>query len=212
MDNMLKMKQGSDAWFAVRCGKLTASRLADATAKTKSGWGAGRKNLMAQLIAERLTGNVAESFSNAAMQWGNDIEPEARAAYEFYHDVEVVEIGFIDHPTIKMTGASPDGLGGLGGMVEIKCPNTSTHLDTLLKGTIPSKYIKQMQWQMKCADRNWCDFVSFDPRLPEEMKMFVQRIHLDTTSDLENMAIDFLDEVATMVAQLKSKYQTQEAA
>lgn len=204
--------QGSPEWFAIRCGKLTASRMADATARTKTGWGAGRKNLMAQLVAERLTGTVAESFSNAAMQWGTDTEPEARAAYEFYHGVDVVEIGFIDHPAIPMTGCSPDGLVGKEGMVEIKCPNTATHIDTLLKGTIPSKYLKQMQWQMLCARRNWCDFVSYDPRLPEEMKLFVERIYIfsDTVSELEAQAIEFLKDLADQVLQLQSKYQSED--
>ncbi len=204
---MTDIIQGSPEWFQIRCGKLTASRMADATAKTKTGWGAGRKNLMAQLVAERLTGTVAESYSNAAMQWGTDTEPEARAAYEFYQGVDVVEIGFIDHPSIPMTGCSPDGLVGDDGMVEIKCPNTATHIDTLLKGTIPSKYVKQMQWQMACAGRDWCDFVSYDPRMPEEMKLFVSRVEYDPSIGLETMAIEFLKELADQVLQLKSKYQ-----
>ncbi|MCP5099120.1 MAG: YqaJ viral recombinase family protein [Chloroflexi bacterium] len=208
---MTDIIQGSPEWFQIRCGKLTASRMADATAKTKTGWGAGRKNLMAQLVAERLTGAVAESYSNAAMQWGTDTEPEARAAYEFYQGVDVVEIGFIDHPTIPMTGCSPDGLVGDDGMVEIKCPNTSTHIDTLLKGSIPSKYIKQMQWQMACAERDWCDFVSYDPRMPEEMKLFVSRVELGVgVRVLTSEAIEFLKDLADQVLQLQSKYQPDE--
>ena len=211
---MAEIIQGSPEWFAVRCGKLTASRMADATAQTKTGWGASRKILMAQLVAERLTGQVTESFSNAAMQWGTDTEPEARASYEFYQGVDVVEVGFVDHPHIPMTGASPDGLVGDGGMVEIKCPNTATHLDTLLTGKIPTKYIKQMQWQMSCAERNWCDFVSYDQRMPEEMKLFVSRLEFDLSLDceLEKQAREFLHELNEKVTQLKSKYSTSEAA
>jgi putative phage-type endonuclease len=209
---MVEIIQGTPEWFEIRCGKLTASRMADATAKTKTGWGAGRKNLMAQLVAERLTGTVAESFSNTAMQWGKDIEPEARAAYEFYHDVDVVEIGFVDHPFIPMTGASPDGLIGQFGMVEIKCPNTSTHIETLLSGKIPAKYTNQMTWQMVCASRIWCDFVSYDPRLPEEMKMFVSRCNLDRDLEKEIAinATEFLKELDAQVSELKSKYQQEQ--
>ena len=94
MDNL---EQRSDEWFAVRCGKVTASRVSDVIAKTKSGWGASRANYMAQLIAERLTGEVADSYSNSAMQWGIDHEDEARKAYEFYQNKEVTQIGFIKH-------------------------------------------------------------------------------------------------------------------
>ncbi len=204
---MTDIIQGSESWFQHRAGKLTASRMSDVTARTKTGFGAGRKNYMAQLLVERLTGIVAESYTNAAMQHGIDTEPEARAAYEFYQGVEVKEVGFIDHPTIPMTGASPDGIIGIDGMLEIKCPNSATHIDTLLKGTIPSKYVKQMQWQMACADRNWCDFVSYDPRMPEEMKLFVSRVEYDPSIGLEEQAIEFLKELADQVLQLQSKYQ-----
>jgi putative phage-type endonuclease len=147
------------------------------------GWGASRANYEAQLIAERLTGETTSGFTNAAMQWGIETEPEARAAYQFYADSEVEEVGFIDHPTIAMSGASPDGLVGvlasLDGLIEIKCPNTATHLATLLDSKVPAKYMTQMQWQMACTERAWCDWVSYDPRLPESMRLFVQRIERD---------------------------------
>src|SRR6056297_2278498 len=151
------MEQHSPEWFAHRTGRVTASRISDLMAQTKSGPGAARKNYMADLIAERLTGEAREGFSNAAMQWGTDTEPQARAAYEFITDQAVTGVGFIDHPRLQMAGCSPDGLIGDGGMVEIKCPNTATHLDTLLSGKVDGKYLKQMQFQMACADREWCD-------------------------------------------------------
>lgn len=199
-----QLEQGSQAWLAARCGKVTASRVADVVAKTKSGWGASRANYMAELIAERLTGTPADKFSNAAMQWGTDIEPQARAAYEFFLDVTVETVGLVAHPSIPMSAASPDGLVGTDGMVEIKCPNTATHIDTLLGGTVPEKYITQMQWQMACAGRQWCDFVSYDPRLPANLSLFVKRVARDDKriAELESSVGEFLTELDTKVAAL----------
>jgi putative phage-type endonuclease len=206
--------QGSAEWFAIRAGRVTASRVADVIAKTKTGWGASRANYMAELIAERLTGEPAERFTNAAMQWGTDHEPDARAAYEFFRDASVIEVGFVEHPAIAMTGASPDGLVGDDGLVEIKCPNTATHLDTLLSQTVPAKYVTQMLWQMACTGRQWCDFVSYDPRLPESMSLFVKRIDRDDKriAELETDVSAFLVETANKLAQLNSLYGTKEAA
>jgi putative phage-type endonuclease len=173
------MDQGSESWFQVRIGKVTASRVADVIAKTKTGYSASRDNYMAQLVCERLTGQKGESFTNAAMQHGTDTEPLARAAYEALKDVLVDEVGFVPHPTIEMAGASPDGMVGDDGLIEIKCPNTATHIDTLLSQTVPGKYNTQMQFQMACTGRKWCDFVSFDNRLPEELQLFVMRVPRD---------------------------------
>ena len=156
---MAEIEQRTDEWFAARLGKVTASRVADVMAKTKTGYSASRDNYMAQLVVERITGERAESFTNAAMQWGTDQEPFARAAYEAAKDVMVEEEGFVPHPTIQMAGASPDGLVNDDGLVEIKCPNTATQIETLLTGAIPSKYVAQMQFQMACTGRAWCDFV-----------------------------------------------------
>lgn len=207
------MEQGSKEWYEARLGKVTASRVADVVAKTKTGWGASRANYMAQLIAERLTGVPAESYSNAAMQWGTEKEPEARAAYEFMTDATVELVGFIDHPHILMTGASPDGLIGSDGMIEIKCPNTATHIDTLLGQEIPNKYILQMQWQMECAGRQWCEFVSYDPRLPANMAMFTRVVERDEAllSELRQEIGKFLLEVDAKVNELRNKYERQAA-
>lgn len=196
--------QRTEEWFAARVGKVTASRIADVTAKTKTGWGAGRKNYMAELVAERLTGNRNEGFTNAAMQWGTDTEPDAVAAYEFYQCVTVEPVGFVDHPNIEMTGASPDGLVGDDGLIEIKCPNTATHLDTILTGKIDGKYIKQMQWQMACTGRKWCDFASYDPRLPEHLRLWTNRVTRDDAmiAELESTVRDFLSELQTMIDNL----------
>jgi len=173
------MDQGTEEWFTIRIGKVTASRVADVIAKTKTGYSASRDNYMAQLVCERLTGQKGESFTNAAMQHGTETEPLARAAYEALKDVLVDEVGFVPHPSIIMAGASPDGLVGEDGLIEIKCPNTATHIDTLLSQTVPGKYNTQMQFQMACTGRKWCDFVSFDNRLPEELQLFVMRVPRD---------------------------------
>ena len=172
------MEQRTDEWFAARIGKVTASRVADVIAKTKSGYGAGRANYLADLVVERLTGQKAQGFSNAAMEWGTQTEPQARAAYSAKTGILVEEVGFIDHPTVAMSGASPDGFAEEG-LIEVKCPNTSTMLEYILDGKPPQKYVTQMQWQMACTDRPWCDFVSFDPRLPERLQLLVVRVPRD---------------------------------
>lgn len=198
--------QGTPEWHAARAGRVTASRIADMMATTKSGWGASRANYLAELVAERLTGQVAEGFSNAAMKWGTETEPQARAAYEFYVDATVTEVGFVIHPTIEMSGASPDGLVGNDGLLELKCPNTATHIETLLSGTVPDKYIKQMQWQMSCTGRKWCDFASFDPRLPARMQLFVKRVQMDQSNAIESAVVEFLKEVDAKLDALTSKF------
>jgi len=205
--------QGSPEWFAARCGKVTASRIADVIAKTRSGWGASRTNYMAELIAERLTGKTADSYTNAAMQWGLDTEPQARAAYEFFTDAEVVKVGLVVHPSIIESAASPDGLVGSDGLVEIKCPNTATHIDTLLNGTIPDKYVVQMQWQMACSGRKWCDFISFDPRLPQKLCLFVRRFECDDQriAEIGDMVNLFLKELREKVVALEARTQEEAA-
>ena len=201
--------QGSAEWMAIRTGKVTASRVADVIAKTKSGPAASRKNYLAELALERLTGQKAEGFTNAAMQWGIDTEPQARIAYEFHRDVDVSEVGFIPHPTIADTGASPDGLVGLDGLVEIKCPLPATHMETLDSGKVPSKYVTQMMWQMACTGRQWCDFVSFDPRFPAHMQFFCDRVKRDDDMirDLEAEVTAFLNELRETVDRLRAKYE-----
>ena len=155
---------------------------------------------MAQLVCERITGKPAESYSNAAMQWGTEQEPFARAAYEAHTGVIVEETGFHSHPTIEAAGASPDGLVGEDGLVEIKCPNTATHLDTLISETVPGDYVIQMQMQMVCTGRKWCDFVSFDPRMPEGAQLFVQRVNRDNEF-IEKME----EEIRKFLSELENK-------
>ena len=198
------MVQGSPEWHQARLGKVTASRISDVAAKIKTGWGASRAKYMGELIAESLTHEPTPSFSNAAMQHGTDTEPQAAAAYAFYTDAELELVGFVDHPKIDQAGCSPDRLIGKDGLVEIKCPQTSTHIDTLLSGSIPKKYIDQMQWQLACTKRKWCDFVSFDPRMPPETQLFIQRVERDKEriTELEEMVVEFLTEMNEKIDRL----------
>lgn len=206
------MEQRSSEWFAARTGKVTASRVADIVAKTKSGYSTSRANYMAELLCERLTGTVGETFKTFAMEWGITTEPLALAAYEAAKGVLVETVGFIPHSVIPMSGASPDGMVGDDGLLEIKCPNTSTHLETLLSGNIPTKYVAQMQWQMACTGRQWCDFVSFDPRVPVTMQMFLDRLPRDEDyiKDLETEVTKFLAELDDQLDKLNKLYGEQD--
>lgn len=195
--------QGSPEWHAQRLGKATASRIADVIAKTKSGYSTSRKNYCVELALERITGQKQESYSNGAMVWGNEQEPFARAAYEALTGSIVEEVGLINHPHIAMAAASPDGVVDAG-LIECKCPNSATHLDTLLSGRPDGKYLTQMYWQMACTGAKWCDFISFDPRFPEHLRLFVVRIPRDDIQikTLENEVTAFLSEVNDMVSQI----------
>lgn len=191
------MEQRTDEWFAARLGKVTASRIGDIMAKTKSGYGAARKNYMAQLLCERLTGMREETFVSAAMQRGTDLEAKARATYILTNGDLVEEIGFVEHPNIEMSGASPDGLVNDDGLIEIKCPNTATHLEFIRTKKPKSEYILQMQWQMACTGRSWCDFVSYDDRLPEKFAFYSIRLKRDDDliKEIEAEVQKFLDEL-----------------
>ena len=198
------MEQRTPEWFAKRLGKVTASRIADLMAKTKTGPGASRANYLAQLVTERLTGTPTESYKSPAMDWGIEQEAAARAAYSARTGVLVDEVDFVDHPTMQ-AGASPDGLVGEDGLIEIKCPNTSTMLEYLEDRTIPTKYRLQIQWQLAVTGRDWCDFVAFDPRLPEHLQLLVIREprNTDLVVEITHEVNRFLAEVERKVAFLK---------
>jgi putative phage-type endonuclease len=212
------MQQGSEEWKQARCGRVTASRVHDIVAVTRSGgYTSGRKNYLAELVCERLTGQPALTFQSAAMAYGTECEPEARFAYALAKGVEIEEVGFIPHPTIDMAGASPDGLVAPDGLVEIKCPNTATHIETLLGATrgggLMPGYADQMQFQMSCTGRQWCDFVSYDKRLPEPMQMSIYRLKRDdeAIAKLELEVTQFLIDLDATVDLLRKRYM-QEAA
>ena len=198
------MEQRTDAWFDARLGKVTASRVADVMARTKTGMSASRQAYLDQLVVEIITGTRADSFSSTAMQWGVDTEPLARAAYEARIGELVDETGFHVHPRIEQSGASPDGLIGEG-LIEIKCPSPTTHIEYLVSKKVPTKYVHQMQWQMACLGRPWCDFLSYDPRMPRELQMFLVRVDRDDVhiKALETEVEVFLDELNQRVTQLR---------
>ena len=202
------MEQRTDEWHKARLGKVTASRIVDVMATSKSGVAATRQNYEAQLIAERLSGQPTPCFNNAAMQWGVDQEPHARTAYSFIVDHDVEEIGFVEHPLIKMSGSSPDGLVGSAGLIEIKCPNTATHLRFLEDEKIDRRYRFQMNWQMACTGREWCDFVSYDPRLPNRFGLKILRIMRDDEliEAIEHEVGAFLDIIENKIRELDKRY------
>jgi putative phage-type endonuclease len=203
------VEQGTAEWHALRCGKVTASRVADIIRKTKSGTSATRERYMGELIAERLTGNADTSgFKSADMERGNIVEADAASAFEFFRDVTLDRVAFVDHPTVGMSGASPDRLLGSSGLVEIKCPATHTHVATLLSEKIPADYLTQMHWQMACTEREFCEFVSFDPRLPAEMQMWTKRIERDDAriTELEAAVSEFIAEVDDRIGRLTERF------
>lgn len=198
------IEQGTKAWLAMRGGCVGASRIIDVMAKSKDGEAATRKNYKAQLIAERLTGQAQESFTSDAMKRGTEIEPVARAMYEVKTGNFVDQVGFIIHPDIAYAGASPDGLIDSDGLVEIKCPNTATHIEYLKERKPPRNYMLQMQWQMECTGRKWCDWVSYDDRLPERLQMMIVRVERDQEmiDKIKVEVIKFLEEIDESIKQL----------
>ena len=198
-------EQRTVEWFADRIGKVTASKVADVLATVKTGESASRANYRWQLVCERLTGLKEETYTNTSMDTGTEREPLARAAYEHLNDVFVTEVGFIQHPSIEMAGASPDGLVGNYGLIEIKCPGQTAHGQTLLTKKAPTKYIPQMQMQMACTGARWCDFVSYNPTFPDNLQLVVIRVERDAEfiANMETEIINFLAEVTETVDQLK---------
>lgn len=190
---MTELIQGSPEWFAARCGVATASKFSDILAKGK---GITRTNYLKTLVGERITGSKEESYSSPAMARGTELEPEARAAYMFETGREVRNGGFVMHPTLK-AGASPDGLVGECGGIEIKCPVRSTYLEYLGQKAEPSAYTAQIQGQMWICGLEWVDFVAYHPDFPPNLQLIVRRIHRNEEyiANLESEVIRFLDEV-----------------
>lgn len=204
------LEQQTPDWFKMRCGMVTGSRVAEIMAKLKAGgknglYAQSRENYKRELVCARLTGLNADHYVTAAMQWGTENEKYARARYEIDTGNIVNTIGFAMHPKIKWFGASPDGVIGAQGLLEIKCPTTRVHVDTLLSGRAGSEYEWQMYAEMACAEREWCDFVSFDPRIEkEDLQIFVKRYHRNDAkiTELEAEVVQFLSEVDGMLAGL----------
>jgi putative phage-type endonuclease len=207
------IEQRTEEWFQQRLGKVTASRISDVIAKTKTGVSTSRQNYLVQLVSERLTGKKGDSYVNQAMLDGIERESAARALYMLNKDVSVIEVGFFDHPVIANSGASPDGAvessesGKYAGLIEIKCPIETTHTNTLMSKSVPSKYIPQIQWQMACTNAKWVDFVSYNPNFPVELQLFVSRVERndELIKELEAEVVKFLDEVDQTIIKLKEQ-------
>lgn len=199
------VQQGTDEWHQLRLGKVTASRVADILAKTKSGVSASRGNYLIELAIQRVTKQIEESYTNAAMQWGTETEPLARMAYELKKETFVEQVPFIDHPSIEWFGCSPDGLVETDGLVEIKCPNSATHWSYLKANEPPNKYFIQMQAQIACSQRDWNDFISFDPRMPDKSQLFIKRVYRDDEfiksmeSDIKQFLVEVQQETDLML-------------
>ena len=200
------LEQGTEDWLKLRLGKVTASGVADVLAKTKTGVSASRANYLIKLAIQRTTGQIEEGYTNDAMQWGKDHEAQARVAYEVASGNFVDQVGFVEHPSIAWFGCSPDGLvDGNAGLVEIKCPNSATHWSYIRQDGPPNKYYIQMQAQMACTGRSWCDFVSYDPRMPERSQLFIKRVmrENDYIAEMEEQIKQFLNEVEIEVNLMK---------
>ena len=211
---IIDCEQGTPEWHAARCGKATASRISDIVRKTKTGVSASRNTYLGELVAERLSGFQAEGFTSAAMQWGKEQEAAAREMYAFATGATLRTVGFIDHGSIEWAGFSPDALANDDGLIEIKCPNSATHIASLLGAPIDPDYVKQMQWAMACTGFGWCDWISFDPRMPPEMQLHVRRVKRDPVliAELESETRQFLIEVERTCADLVAKFRTPIAA
>ena len=201
------IEQGTVEWHELRRGKVTASRVADILAKTKTGTSASRQNYLIELALQRTTKTIEPSYTNAAMEWGTATEPQARVAYEVKTSNFVDQVPFIDHPSIVGFGCSPDGLVGTDGLLEIKCPNSATHWEYFKAKEPPKKYFIQMQAQMAVTGAKWCDFVSFDPRMPERSQLLIVNVPRDAEFILymETEIKQFLEEVSTEVKLMENQ-------
>lgn len=201
----INLEQGSDKWKQARLGHVTASNMAEVMSKGKgTGEAVGRYKYKVRLVAERLTMTAGEYYTNAAMQWGIEQEQFACIAYEAQKETFVDKIGFVLHPDIKWLGVSPDRIVGHEGLIEVKCPNTTTHLDYLFDNKVPTEYYKQIQCQLWVTGRQWCDFVSYDPRLPKRNQLLIVRTERDESliKEMEAQTLQFLAEVETLIIKL----------
>jgi putative phage-type endonuclease len=204
---VIKCKQDTAEWLDARRGKVTASRIADVMDFLKKGGeGASRRNYRIELMAERLTGRSEDHYVSPEMAWGSEYESRARAAYEVSTGVMVDQVGFVLHPIFDYAGASPDSLVGEDGGLEIKCPKTSTHLKWMMAGEVPEEHQGQMYWNMLCCEREWWDFVSYDPRLPRGLQIFTKRLERDEAciNQIEEAVVAFNSEVEAALKPLQT--------
>ncbi len=196
-EDRIAVEQGTPEWHQMRLGKVTASRVADILAKTKTGPSASRQNYLIELALQRTTGIIQESYSNSAMEWGTQTEPQARVAYEVKSGNFVDQVAFIDHPSIAWFGCSPDGLVSDRGLVEIKCMQPKGHWEVIKTKEIPKNYWIQQQAQLSCTNREWNDYVGFNPIFPDKSQLFIKRTYRDEVfiTEMELEIKKFLEEV-----------------
>lgn len=205
---ILDCKQNTAEWLEIRCGKITASRIADVLATLKKGGeGADRKNYRIEVLAERISGRIEDHYVSAEMAWGSEFEPIARSAYEIATGEIVDTVGFVLHPTFDFAGGSPDGLVGEDGGIELKCPKTTTHIKWMTAGGVPEEHQAQCLWNMACAERDWWDFISFDPRMPDGLKVYIERMERDEARIrlIEAEVVRFNDEIEAAADKLRSR-------
>ena len=206
--NIITTDQHTEQWWAARLGKVTASRIGDLTKRTQKGaWAATRNNYLREKVVERITKINRDRRHVPSLTARLELEPDARAAYEWHTDTAIELIGFVNHPRIVDAGASPDGLVSVDGQIEIKCPDSETHLDIISADAIDRDYYLQIQFGLACTGRAWCDFVSFDPTMPEYLKLYIRRIVRDDVKirEIENQVCEFLTEVDQKVAAIEAK-------
>ena len=206
-EDRIAVQQGTPEWHQLRLGKVTASRVADILAKTKTGPSASRQNYLIELALQRTTGIIQESYSNSAMEWGTQTEPQARVAYEVKSGNFVDQVPFIDHPNIEWFGCSPDGLVSDRGLVEIKCMQPKGHWEVIKTKEIPKNYWIQQQAQLSCTNREWNDYVGFNPIFPDKSQLFIKRTYRDEVfiTEMELEIKKFLDEVEVEVQLMRGQ-------
>lgn len=204
MNIIHSMEQGTPGWLALRLGKITASRFKDVMTNGRGGNPSkAAESYMIELAIEKITGNSLPFFENDAMRHGTETEPQARAMYELISGNEVSEVAFIEHN--EFVGVSPDGLIGNDGLIEIKCPNTKTQVERFLSGVgLPSDYKWQVHGQIWVAEREWCDFLSFDDRIDTTAQYLCTRVHRDESliKELSERVSKFSDELQNMIVKL----------
>ena len=196
------IEQGSIEWNQLRLGKVTASRIKDVMTNGRgSAISKTSESYMYELLADLLTGEPQPFFENDAMRWGTETEPKARLMYELKTGIEVEQVAFIEHS--DFIGVSPDGLIGNTGLIEIKCPKTTTQLKRSQQENYHTDYKYQIQMQLWVSERDWCDFLSFDPRLQGKAKYLCERVYRD-----EKIIADMQDKTEVFVDKLKSLFES----
>lgn len=212
---IIEVEQGTPEWLQMRCGMGTGSGIGKAikrigkSEKNPNGtkYSADREKYLMEVVCERLTGRATEHYVTDAMLWGIEHEPIAREEYGMARGCDVDPGKFAIHDRMKWFGSSSDGLVGEDGCIEIKCPTSLTHLQWVIDGVVPDEHIDQMKAAMSCYNRQWCDFISYDPRMPKDLRLFVRRLERDEPMivEMEQEVEKFLAEVDVLLDTIKKR-------